>query len=430
MEYPGGPMEYPGGPTGHPGGGPAPGPYVPAWEPPTDVEAALYGAKARQDWAAYYDTLGDTWLCYSLPRGPLDALGQRDMYPYWSTVTGTWCFAVLTQGMLPAPVADPVFVRTTLDNLAASWPDDRWWLAVNPGSPCEAYFPGTLPVRTVWRHHADRAWRGQRDTLRTLRVGGPLHGPVAHGLACGALHCVRDGSLWNAMGWHGSGYDGERERIRGPWDVHGRDDWRCRQEQLLNGAMSDPDWEFVLAVRRSLHDETDGTEEGEDTGTDRTGPAAALRWRAATERAARAEEGGEGGDPDGSGAEARVKRLQQLIGRIMRYESRFRADGLLPPDGTVRSVRAWDYGLASMMARWGLGGRYCDMAEAERAVVRAGEVSKEAYESWEEFSLGYVLGRCLHFDEERYDDWYTDMVTAHRILTTDPGSPWLNIPFK
>lgn len=82
------------------------------------------------------------------------------------------------------------------------------------------------------------------------------------------------------------------------------------------------------------------------------------------------------------------------------------------------------------MARWGLGARYCTLEEAERAVVRAGRLSRFNYRSWEDFSAGYVLGRCLHFDEEEFGDWYGEMLDAHRLLTTHPDSPWLNIPFK
>ncbi|MFI6739239.1 DUF1266 domain-containing protein [Nonomuraea sp. NPDC050451] len=82
------------------------------------------------------------------------------------------------------------------------------------------------------------------------------------------------------------------------------------------------------------------------------------------------------------------------------------------------------------MARWGLGARYCDLAEAERAVLRAGRLSRINYRSWEEFSAAYILGRCLHFDEEEFGDWYGEMLNAHRILTTDRNSPWLNIPFR
>jgi Protein of unknown function (DUF1266) len=122
--------------------------------------------------------------------------------------------------------------------------------------------------------------------------------------------------------------------------------------------------------------------------------------------------------------------VQQLIGRITRYEARFRADGLLAEGKHVRSVLASDYGRASAMARWGLAARFGDLAETESAVLRAGRNSQATHHSWEDFSAGYILGRCLHFDEEEFGDWYQDVLNAHQILTSDPGSPWLNIPWK
>lgn len=122
--------------------------------------------------------------------------------------------------------------------------------------------------------------------------------------------------------------------------------------------------------------------------------------------------------------------VQRLIGRIARYEARFRADGLLAEGKFVRTVEAWDYGRASGMARWGLAARFCSLDEAERAVLRAGRSAQANYRSWEEFSAAYILGRCLHFDDEEFGEWYEDMLTAHRILTTDPESPWLTLPWK
>ncbi|MFF7971894.1 hypothetical protein [Streptomyces sp. NPDC007905] len=37
---------------------------------------------------------------------------------------------------------------------------------------------------------------------------------------------------------------------------------------------------------------------------------------------------------------------------------------------------------------------------------------------------------AVYFDEEEFGDWYQDMLEAHRILMSDAGSPWLNIPFR
>ncbi|MCZ1006558.1 DUF1266 domain-containing protein [Streptomyces lydicus] len=71
----------------------------------------------------------------------------------------------------------------------------------------------------------------------------------------------------------------------------------------------------------------------------------------------------------GTVSDAQVAGVKQLIGRITRYEGRFRADGILAASGRVRSVLAWDYGRTSWMARWGVGARFTDIPEAEEALV-------------------------------------------------------------
>ncbi len=396
-----------------------------SWQAPSDVERALYEAKSRDDWPAYFDALGDTWLYHATPRYPLDAVGECSFTPYWNAQTSTYCVAMLTPGMLPVPVADPVYVSKHLRALAASWPDDNWWLAVNPGTPCEAYFPASMAHRAVWRQHFERSWQPKHGTLRVLGVGGPLHGPVAHGLACCALMFVNNGQPWNSIAHHGTGYDDEKHLLERWWGITDRAEWQKCLERLLRGDMVSSRWEFVLRVRDTL----------------RTSPAHAsgpVPWREVTETLARERLDRLNAAPEGPGepdetevdTDSEVEALQDLIGRIMRYESRFRADGLIGEDAYVRSALAWDYGRASGMARWGQGARLCELHETEQAVLRAGRVSQATYDSWEEFSAGYVLGRCLHFDQEKFGDWYEDMLSAHRILTTDQASPWLNIPFK
>ncbi|MFF5206598.1 DUF1266 domain-containing protein [Streptosporangium sp. NPDC000396] len=401
---------------------------VPSWQAPTDTERGLYEAKMRGDWAAYFDVLATADLYHPMSRAWADA------NPGWvqyiatnrSPQPGPKFLVFFTDGMLPAPVPDPVFFEVDLGELAQDWPQDDAWLAINPGSPCEAFFPTTAGHRSAWRWHADRMPHPRRNQLRTLWAGGPLHGPVAHGLACGALLCVSNASLWNAMGWHGTGYVRERKRLKEWWGITSREEWLRVEEELLSGRMSSPFWGFVLEVRSALARDFGGMVEVD-------------HWRQVTSRVIRHRAEEKEITPGGvtrtaprshSETEAQVAGAQRLIGRITRYEARFRADGLLAEGRFVRSVEAWDYGRASKMARWGLGARYCDLAEAEQAVLRAGRVSRINYRSWEEFSAAYILGRCLHFDEEEFGDWYGEMLNAHRILTTDPNSPWLNIPFK
>ncbi|MFG1708891.1 DUF1266 domain-containing protein [Nonomuraea sp. M3C6] len=381
----------------------------------------------RGDWNAYFDVLAGADLYHAMSRAWADSNPGWVQYrpAYWSPRPGPKSLAFFTDGMLPAPAPDPVYFTAGLGQLADDWPLDDEWLAINPGTPCEGFFPATAAHRHAWRWHAGRMSYPARNRLRTLRNGGPLHGPVAHGLACGALLCVHNASLWNAMGWHGTGYNHERRRLQEWWGITSREEWRRAEDTLLRAEMSSPVWAFVLGIRSTLARDFGGVVE-------------VGHWRQVTSRALRHRAAEQGTTPDGVTStaprndvetEAQVAGAQRLIGRITRYEGRFRADGLLAESSFVRSVEAWDYGRASKMARWGLGARYCDLDEAERAVLRAGRLSRMSYRSWEEFSAAYILGRCLHFDEEEFGDWYGEMLNAHRILTTDPNSPWLNIPF-
>ncbi|MEV5377291.1 DUF1266 domain-containing protein [Streptomyces nondiastaticus] len=366
----------------------------------------------------YLDVLAGTKLYHSMPRDLADSLiGQVRMSAYWEPRTRTDCYAFWTHGVLPVPTPDTVFFRCDLEWLAEDWHRPEALLAINPGTPCEAFFPAAPAQRAAWQEHARRAPKDKGGVLRTLSVGGPLHGEVARGLACGALLCVGNGSLWNAMGWHGTGYQSERRRLKEWWDITSHSDWKAAQEGLLQ-ASSGSVWEFVLEIRQALSRQYGGS-------TD------IAHWRQATERVIRRNAGERESGEESAPAdlEAEIGRVQQLIGRISRYESRFRADGLLAEGRQVRSVLAWNFGRASKMARWGLGARYCDIREAESAVIQAGRLSQLTYRSWEDFSVGYILGRCLHFDEEEFGSWYQEMLDAHRILTTDPASPWLNIPW-
>ncbi|MGW4032603.1 DUF1266 domain-containing protein [Streptomyces sp. NPDC004838] len=403
------------------------------WQAPSPIERELYEAKTRGDWSAYFDVLAGNCLYIAESRALADALPRRvEFAPYWAPQLGAPCVALYTEGMLPSPVADPVYSSGSLDWYARVWGDaDPQWMAVNPGSPCEAFFPTSPTHRDLWRRHAARVESHchPRGTLRTLQVGGPLHGPVAQGLACAALLFVTNGEFWNSMAYHGHGYTEERDRLKEWWGVTDREDWQRLQERLLSAEVVSPIWEFALQVRRSLALEYGGGVELD-------------HWRHVAERVMRANaaeatqpritpDGVTPGRPHNEvDVAAKVAGIQRLIGRIVRYEARFRADGLLRDGQFVRSVEAWDYGRASGMARWGLGGRYCTLHEAEQAVIRAGRAARLDYRSWEEFSAAYILGRCLHFDDEEFGEWYEDVLAAHRVLTTDPASPWLNIPWK
>ncbi|CAM5355250.1 hypothetical protein SANTM175S_02167 [Streptomyces antimycoticus] len=407
-----------------------------AWQAPSAIERELYEAKARGDWSAYFDVLARTELFVADAYSRLQARPGTVLFtPYWYPQVQANCLPLFTEGMLPAPHPETVYLSYSLGWFATEWePDDPPWIVVNPGSPCETFFPTSPAHRALWSGHAEHAADGEGRAhapmkLRGLWAGGPTQGPVAHGLACGALLFVKNGELWNAMAYHGGGYTRERSRLKEWWGITGREEWQRIQELLLGAELISGVWEFALGVRRTL-------------ALDFAGPVGVDHWRTVAERVLRrtaAEAGEVRITPDGvtkaeprdsAEVEAQVAGVQRLIGRIARYEARFRADGLLAEGKFVRTVEAWDYGRASGMARWGLAARFCSLDEAERAVLRAGRSAQANYRSWEEFSAAYILGRCLHFDDEEFGEWYEDMLTAHRILTTDPESPWLTLPWE
>lgn len=232
---------------------------------------------------------------------------------------------------------------------------------------------------------------------------GPAWGPLAHALACGAHLAVQNGAAWNSLSDRDHDRDHGVSLLRESWGVTDAAGWREQTEALLRGENSDPAIGLVLSLRGPA------------------GPRADVAaWREAIVRWCRERQV----KPD------TVREIIELPGAILRYEERFRADGLLPRDGHVDSVLAYDFGRAVNMARWGLLAGYCDQETAESCVLRAGELSRRTYGSWIGFSAGYVLGRVLRFDEGEFGDYYDSALTGHRILAHDPAGPWRKLAWS
>lgn len=225
---------------------------------------------------------------------------------------------------------------------------------------------------------------------------------MAHGFACGAHIPVHVSSPWNALDDPVRDYAENRESLADSWGVTTEEDWSRQVDYLLGGMNIGPEVDAVLNVRRAL--------------LRQQGHYDLLTWQNAVGDWAR-RQGGEPGE---------VVRLASVI---TRYESRFRTDGLLPHDGIVTSVFGYDFGRAVNMARWGYGGRFCDYPTAERIVLRAGELCRQHYTSWADFSAGYALGRVIRFDEEQYGHMYVSVLGPHRLLMGDRTSPWWHVPF-
>ncbi|MES9524793.1 DUF1266 domain-containing protein [Streptomyces capoamus] len=412
-----------------PRGFPSPAPS--AWAPPSQIEQALLEAKLREDWAAYFGTLAQSRLFFEIRKERADATPSATyaVFGYDPRVAGGRIWAVYTESMLPAPEPHRVFDWNHLEWFAKVWqPTDPPVIVINPGSLCEASLPSAPPHSTAWARHGQQApVQDQSPRLRTLLVGGPLHGAVAHGLAYGALLCVNNDFFWNCMAWHGSGYPRERRQLREWWGITSREEWLSALGCLLAAESSSPVWDFALGLRRTVAREFGGHVDVEHR---KQAMADVINANSKGSVVVTADGVTKTEPRPGSEVEARIEGVQRLIGRITRYEARMRADGVLGENQYVSSVETWDLGRASNMARWGLGARFGTLQESESAIIQAGRAAALAYTSWQDFSTGFILGRALHFDEEEFGSWYQDVVAAHRVLMSEPGSPWLNIPFR
>ena len=222
----------------------------------------------------------------------------------------------------------------------------------------------------------------------------PTWGPLAAALAVGAHLAVGNGAAWNLPDGSDEDPDQTRELLAESWGVTDHDSWREQIDALLVAENSDPAIQAVLDLRRRGDDE--------------------YAWQEAI-----AVWSGEKDLPEETTTE-----LVRLSTRILRYEARFRADGVLAPDARIGSVYGYDFGRAVNLARWGRNAGFCAADEAEKCVLLAGDRARRTYGSWEEFSAGYTLGRMLRFDDDEFGEYYRRSVTAHRILVDDPASPW------
>ncbi|MFG2718247.1 DUF1266 domain-containing protein [Streptomyces sp. NPDC048416] len=378
-----------------------------SWAAPTETEWLLHSAGLRGDVEAQLRVLAREELYIGAPKADVDARPDLVHWPSYRDPSGWLCKPVLTRGMLPPWHPDWVFHDVSLEWIADfGWRGPNQLLAVNAGTPAQLFLPAAPEHRAMWRRVHEETERPRGARLIALRHGA-LHGPLAYGLACGAHLATGSGVPWNEVGTVHHGYAGQLAALRSSWNITEPTSFRRQLDILLDARNSPPEPDFVLGVREELRAGL-----GE--------PPPAELWRETA--AGHAQDIGLG--------DATVRHVEELVRRIIRYEARFRADGLLEPDGRVTTTVAYDYARAVNLARCGLEARFCTPHEAEQAIVYAGALSKSAHRSWEDFSAGYALGRVLRFDEESYGPFYQQSLDAHRVLTEHEGSPWRNLPWR
>ncbi|MFF5213785.1 SseB family protein [Micromonospora sp. NPDC000442] len=131
------------------------------WEPATGAEAAMRDALHGNDQQLYFRILSGVELL--LPVSAQAAAGRTPVgWGTWTTGGRTHVLAFTSAEAMRACLGEHAGPsrRTGYPELAASWPNHEWWLAVNPGLPIEGYLPAwyvsqlsrgdvRLPGRTV-----------------------------------------------------------------------------------------------------------------------------------------------------------------------------------------------------------------------------------------------------------------------------------------
>ncbi|MER7330646.1 MULTISPECIES: SseB family protein [unclassified Micromonospora] len=162
------------------------------WEPATDAEAAMRDALRANDQQLYFRILAQTELL--LPVSAEALAGKAPMgWGTWTTGGRTHVLAFTSATAMRACLGENAGSsrRTSYADLAAGWPNQEWWLAVNPGLPVEGYLPAwfvsqlsrgdvRLPGRTLGaRARLERAETVARARAQTTTGRGPADGPAA-----------------------------------------------------------------------------------------------------------------------------------------------------------------------------------------------------------------------------------------------------------
>ncbi|MEV7626153.1 SseB family protein [Actinoplanes sp. NPDC089786] len=156
------------------------------WEPATDAERAMRDALRTDDQESYFRILAGVDLLLPVSADALAGLAPLG-WGTWSTGGRTHVLAFTSPSALQACLADYTGSarRVAYAELADTWPNLEWWLAVNPGLPIEGYLPAwfvaqlsrgdvRLPKRGPGRETQDLAGAALGGKSGSSQQGGPM----------------------------------------------------------------------------------------------------------------------------------------------------------------------------------------------------------------------------------------------------------------
>ncbi|THV42322.1 SseB family protein [Glycomyces buryatensis] len=158
------------------------------WEPSNEIEHRLREALRADDQDGYFRILSQIELVLPLSYEDSAGLGGADTWATWTTDDRTHILAFTSESALGQCLRDNAGAsrRVGFATLAESWPDEEWWLAVNPGLPIEGYLPawfvsqvaqGMTTVPAEPEPEADHY--GTDQTFATLAQSDPFANPMA-----------------------------------------------------------------------------------------------------------------------------------------------------------------------------------------------------------------------------------------------------------
>lgn len=361
-----------------------------------DVEAELALARRDGDFDRFLGLLGAEELFVPIHRDEAQRLARQRV---WSPARvccadgGEPSLQVFTRGAVPDLGDGVVFLSGDLD-WATCGLGDGAQIVFNRGTPGE-WRVGASAVQPWLEANPHRVTVAEQQVERLHTAAyGHLEGPVAHALACGAPQAVLDGEPWNVLDARRHDYVAEVRGLHDWWDVSDAAGWRAALDGLLGDERPLTPAAVVLALR-----------EGPDLDPV-SWAELAVQWCSARDRSGHAG------------------LLVETVRRIVRCEQRLRADGVLGPGSAVGSTWGWDVGRAVELVRRGLAVGHCDPLTAELHLLEAGALARRYCESWPELAAGWLLGRVLDLDEERFGEHYRTSVRVCHLLLDDLGSPW------
>ena len=167
------------------------------WEPATDIEQQMREALRAGAREEYFRLLSRQELLLPVSGDGISTPGSSGSWATWSTQDRTHVLAFTSEFALRACLrihAGPYrSVRFTV--LADGWPDDEWWLAVNPGLPIEGYLPAWF-VGQIAAGNTSLPDQGMEPTSHESGAGVPVDDPAWPQSGLSAAPTASSGSTW------------------------------------------------------------------------------------------------------------------------------------------------------------------------------------------------------------------------------------------